>query len=314
MVGNTCSLFHRVRPHRHQRNGIAGARARGRCADAFAAVIGLKMGTALSQGVLIEAAKGWFYSDRRDKREGNKIAFYDEHGIDKQRAYNVVCLMVGSDPEKFKGLAEATKLPEERQATCVGDYSNASWSWDTVLKPHRRAPDQPKTEIGVSYQEGKGKLAVFADAFRRVRMLETVAERASDSFAWRAPFALEMQSCGESNAHWDIPVRKIIVCYEIADEFAQLYLTTAKSARRKRQRVPPDAFAHNQSKKRTHTTVPDGNRLERGKVSADPDFFLSLRSSRCRSVCAVALVRIAIVGRRGILRRPASPAGRPLSR
>jgi hypothetical protein len=33
-----------------------------------------------------------------------------------------------------------------------------------------------------------------------------------------------MQSCGESNAHWDISVRKIIVCYEIADEFAQLYL------------------------------------------------------------------------------------------
>jgi hypothetical protein len=193
-------------------------------ADGFAAIIGLKMGTAMSQGVLIEAAKGWFYSDRRDSREGNKIAFYDEHGIDKQRAYNVVCLMVGSDPEKFKDLAEATKLPEERQATCVGDYSNASWSWDTVLKPHRRAPDQPKTTIGISYREGKGRLAVFADAFQHVRILETVAERASDSFAWRAPFALEMQSCGESNAHWDISVRKIIVCYEIADEFAQLYL------------------------------------------------------------------------------------------
>jgi hypothetical protein len=125
-------------------------------ADGFAAIIGLKMGTAMSQGVLIEAAKGWFYSDRRDSREGNKIAFYDEHGIDKQRAYNVVCLMVGSDPEKFKDLAEATKLPEERQATCVGDYSNASWSWDTVLKPHRRAPDQPKTTIGISYR-GEGQ-------------------------------------------------------------------------------------------------------------------------------------------------------------
>jgi hypothetical protein len=33
-------------------------------ADGFASVIGLKMGTAMSQGVLIEAAKGWFYSDR----------------------------------------------------------------------------------------------------------------------------------------------------------------------------------------------------------------------------------------------------------
>jgi hypothetical protein len=225
VVGNT--LFALVHEFGHTVISEMGLPVLGReedAADAFAVVVGLKMGTAMSQGVLIEAAKGWFYSDRRDKREGNKMAFYDEHGIDKQRAYNVVCLMVGSDPEKFKSLADEPKLPEERQATCVGDYSNASWSWDTVLKPHRRTPDQPKTVIGVSYKEGKGNLAVFAEAFRDVKMLETVAERASDSFAWRAPFELEMQSCGESNAHWDISVRKIIVCYEIADEFAQLYL------------------------------------------------------------------------------------------
>jgi hypothetical protein len=190
----------------------------------------------MSQGVLIEATKGWFYADRRDKREGNKMAFYDEHGIDKQRAYNVVCLMVGSDPEKFKSLADMTKMPEERQATCVSDYSNASWSWDTVLKPHRRAPDQPKTAIGVSYQKGEGRLAVFADAFRHVEMLESVAERASDGFAWRAPFALEMQSCGESNAHWDISVRKIIVCYEIADEFAELYLAYGEEREAKKNK------------------------------------------------------------------------------
>jgi hypothetical protein len=225
VIGNT--LFALVHEFGHTAISEMGLPVLGReedAADAFAAVVGLKMDTAMSQGVLIEATKGWFYADRRDKREGNKMAFYDEHGIDKQRAYNVVCLMVGSDPEKFKSLADETKLPEERQASCVSDYSNASWSWETVLKPHRRAADQAKTKIDVSYQEGKGKLAVFATAFRDMRLLETIAERASDSFAWRAPFALEMQTCDESNAHWDISVRKIIVCYEIANEFAQLYL------------------------------------------------------------------------------------------
>lgn len=225
VVGNT--LFALVHEFGHATISEMGLPVLGReedAADAFAAVVGLKMGTTMSQGVLIEATKGWFYADRRDRQEGNKMAFYDEHGIDKQRAYNVVCLMVGSDPEKFKSLADMTKMPEERQASCVSDYSNASWSWETVLKPHRRTAAQPKTTLGVSYQKGEGRLAVFAVAFRHVRMLESVAERASDSFAWRAPFALEMRSCGESNAHWDISVRKIIICYEIADEFAQLYL------------------------------------------------------------------------------------------
>jgi hypothetical protein len=225
MVGNM--LFVLVHELGHTVISEMGLPVLGReedAADAFAAVTGLKMGTAMSQGVLIEAAKGWFYADRRDRKEGNKMAFYDEHGMDKQRAYNVVCLMVGSDPEKFKSLADETKLPEDRQASCQGDFSNASWSWETVLKPHLRAPDQPKTTIGVSYGEGKGNLAGYAEAFRRVKLLEIVAEHASERFAWRAPFALEMQSCGESNAHWDFPSRKIIVCYEIADEFMQLYL------------------------------------------------------------------------------------------
>jgi hypothetical protein len=31
-------------------------------------------------------------------------------------------MMVGSDPEKFKTLAADTKLPEERQTSCVRDY------------------------------------------------------------------------------------------------------------------------------------------------------------------------------------------------
>jgi len=43
------------------------------------------------------------------------------------------------------------KLPEGRQTTCRGDFSNASWSWEQVLKPHLRKRDDPKTKIEVNY-------------------------------------------------------------------------------------------------------------------------------------------------------------------
>jgi hypothetical protein len=43
--------------------------------------------------------------------------------------------MVGSDDEKFNDLAKETKLPEDRRDSCAGDYSNAAYSWDLVLKP-----------------------------------------------------------------------------------------------------------------------------------------------------------------------------------
>ena len=60
--------------------------------------------------------------------------------MDLQRAYNVVCLMVGSNPGKFASVADAAKLPPERQMTCQDDYLNAKWSWDQVLQSHLRKP------------------------------------------------------------------------------------------------------------------------------------------------------------------------------
>src|SRR5262249_19577060 len=74
-------------------------------ADAYATVTMLKFGSSFSNRVLVEAAKGWFLSAERTDRRGEMLAFYDEHGLDWQRAYQIVCLMVGSDPDQFKQLA-----------------------------------------------------------------------------------------------------------------------------------------------------------------------------------------------------------------
>jgi hypothetical protein len=192
-------------------------------ADAYATLAMLRMGSEFSYNVLIQAAKGWFLSAERGRRRGDMPAFYDEHGLDEQRAYQIVCLMVGSDPERFKALAEFVKMPEERQESCQGDYSNAVYSWDLVLKSHRRAAGQPKTEIETVYGEGHGALDVNVQSFRSLRLLETIAERASDEFVWRKSFAIEMKSCGASAAHWSLSSHRLTICYELAEEFVQLY-------------------------------------------------------------------------------------------
>jgi hypothetical protein len=119
-------------------------------ADTFAALTMLKIGNSFSERVLANAAKGWFLNERRDEQTGEKPLYYDEHDLNQQRAYQIVCLMVGSDPAKFKDLANDTKMPESRQESCKRDYANASSSWAEVLKPHMRAPEQPETKIEVS--------------------------------------------------------------------------------------------------------------------------------------------------------------------
>src|SRR5262249_6491558 len=214
-------------------------------ADAYATVTMLKMGSSYSNRVLVEAAKGWFLSAERNDRRGNMLAFYDEHGLDWQRAYQIICLMVGSDPEQFKQLADWVQMPEDRQASCQGDYSNASWSWDTVLKSHRRGDDQTKTKIDVVYGEGKGRLDMYARAFRAVGLLEAVADYNADNYVWRAPFTIEVQSCGKVDAHWDLQAHKLLLCYEMADEFLNLYQDVSAERMAPTKMAPNGMLARN---------------------------------------------------------------------
>ena len=191
-------------------------------ADEFAIVRMLWVGSAFTRSVLADATKGWFFSARRDRKEGEPLAFYDEHSLDQQRAYQIVCLMVGHDPNAMADLANEMKLPADRRESCKRDFAKASASWAAVLKPHRRQPDQPKVAIETIYGEGKGELAAMAQGFRTLRLLETVAGFTADDLAWPVPFTLEMQTCGNINAAWNDETRKLTLCYELAADFAEL--------------------------------------------------------------------------------------------
>jgi Putative metallopeptidase len=192
-------------------------------ADTFAALRLLQIGTDFSRNSLAEAAKGWFLNDRRDQQTGEKPLFYDEHNLSQQRAYQLVCLMVGSDPVKFKGLADETKMPETRQKTCKRDYAKASASWDSVLMPHLRGSGPSGARINVVYGDGEGRFDALAELFRSIRFLETVAARAEADYVWPSPFTLEMKTCGHPGADWDDETRTVTLCYESAFDFAELY-------------------------------------------------------------------------------------------
>ena len=209
-------------------------------ADNFAILTTLRVGGSFSDRVLTEAASGWFLSDLRDKQTGEKPAYYDSHGVDLQRAYQIICLMVGSHPEKYAALAEKAKMPDDRQQSCKLDYTFAEWAWETMLNPHVRAPDHPKQKIEITYGEATGKLGVYADTFRSIKFLETLAEHVGERYTWPRPFAMEMVTCGEAGANWHS--RKLKICYEMAQEFAETYrdygdkLTAFEAAHKKKKR------------------------------------------------------------------------------
>jgi DNA-binding Xre family transcriptional regulator len=192
-------------------------------ADSFATLAMINIGTDFSTQVLVQAARGWFLSANRDRKEGDKLEFYDEHGLDQQRAYQIVCLMVGWNEDKFKELADWVHMPPERQDSCAGDYSNAEYSWNAELKPFRRAPNQPKSKIDINYGDAKGKLEVYERSLRAIGYLETIAGYAEELIVWPRPISIVLQECGDANAQWSPVTRSEMLCYELADDFFELY-------------------------------------------------------------------------------------------
>jgi hypothetical protein len=199
-------------------------------ADSFAAIALLEEGSGFSVNVLVQAARGLFLMDRRDRRQGDPLDFSDEHGLERQRAFQIICFMVGSDPSKFKDLANSVRLPDDRQRSCRTDYEVAKDAWHLVLDPHLRSPDQPRAPIEISYQQGAGKLQDYARSFQAIALLEALAEYVSDRYLVPHPIRLVMESCGDPNARWDPSTLTGSFCYELAEDFGDLYRGHAKRA------------------------------------------------------------------------------------
>jgi len=92
-----------------------------------------------------------------------------------------------------------------------------------VLKPFLRSTDQPKSNIDIVYEPGPGKLDAYARSFRSIGFLETLAEHTSRRYVLPRPIGMVMKGCGDSNAWWNTPTLKETLCYEMAEDFVELY-------------------------------------------------------------------------------------------
>ncbi len=68
--------------------------------------------------------------------EEEELAFWDEHSLDEQRFYNIVCWSYGKNPEGFQYLVDDETLPEDRAERCPAEYDRMSRSWDALLEPY----------------------------------------------------------------------------------------------------------------------------------------------------------------------------------
>jgi hypothetical protein len=88
------------------------------------------------------------------------LPYYGEHSLGKQRYYQVVCIVYGSDPEAHAHLVPDA-LPESRAVRCPAEYEQKANSWDILLADYYFAADDEATAEG---PDASGDEAADADA------------------------------------------------------------------------------------------------------------------------------------------------------
>lgn len=105
--------------------------------DQLATVMLLETWEGEDSELAILSSAEWFDLDAEGAEEDPDMA--DEHALDEQRYYNLVCWIYGSDPDYFADVVEEWELPAARAERCAGEYARMSQAWDTLLGPHMRS-------------------------------------------------------------------------------------------------------------------------------------------------------------------------------
>ena len=198
-------------------------------ADALAVILILKYTDDEIErfNTLIDTADGWYFNAENSTGEGiDDLSYYDDHSLDIQRAYAMVCMMVGADPNEFGETADIYEMDQDRQDSCAGVYEQAETSWLAVLDPHFAS--EPGDEIPITYDDA-GDFAIIEENLKDWSVMENLAELVRTTFALPGPVTLRATQCGEANAYYDPGTHEITYCYELAAEMYNLYLGTFES-------------------------------------------------------------------------------------
>lgn len=101
--------------------------------DQLATLILAKKKTGLQA---LESTSIWFAAEGVRESISDQLPFWDDHSLNQQRFFNVLCWMYGSSPEEYSSLVDDDLLPIERAVKCPSEYEKISKSWKTLLSPY----------------------------------------------------------------------------------------------------------------------------------------------------------------------------------
>lgn len=83
-------------------------------------------------------AMSFAYQSGGGRGQPGDQAYADEHSLDQQRFYNILCWLYGHDPNKHSKIVSSGALPRNRAQRCSGEYHQIVTTWQELLKPYRK--------------------------------------------------------------------------------------------------------------------------------------------------------------------------------
>jgi len=169
-----------------------------------------------------DSAEVYYMTEEESQALGYVPDFSDSHSLDLQRYYGVLCVVYGSDPERFQELADYEELPADRQSGCSFDYEQAANSWGMLLDPHVADGTSEGGRVVLSFDpadDAHARLAALAESSDLVQAFPGDIE---SSYVLPADLTVTFTHCNEENAWYYSSDKSITMCYEIMESFERM--------------------------------------------------------------------------------------------
>jgi hypothetical protein len=152
--------------------------------------------------------------------------YWARHSLSVRRYHRILCLIYGSDLQRFGGLPELTGMPEHRSDSCEAEYDLARRSMTTLgdqLRGGQPIGALKSVDVPIYEDETEDDLALTlvgilkdrAVIRRVINMVATIADLPPD-------MDVSIEDCEIPGAYWDPEDDTLIFCYQLLSTFYEL--------------------------------------------------------------------------------------------
>ena len=154
------------------------------------------------------------------EREQSEVILWAQHDLSARRFARFVCLIYGSNPDRYAWVAKAAEMQENRSEGCSDEWRIAErathWVRETYGIPPNKRASQSSAAIDVSYGTPLDPTeTALTEMLRQSELLERLARYMQTQFAFPEPITIRLTHCRAPNAYWDEEYREVTLCFEL---------------------------------------------------------------------------------------------------